>query len=87
MSETPVSRYGVYRDLNLSPYEFTNPYGDIFKFRSQKKLDIYQRDIEKELERVSKFVGRLDLDSHLPPEVVQMLYRYTYKALYNRIEG
>lgn len=87
MSETPVSRYGVYRDLNLSPYEYKNPYGDLYKFRSKKKLDIYRRDIQKEIERVSKFVGRLGLDKHLPGEVVQMLYRYTYKALYDRVEG
>lgn len=87
MSEGVVSRYGVYRDLNKSPYEYVNPYGDIFKFRSQKKLDIYTRDIQKEIERVSKFVGRLGLDDHIPKEIIQLLYRSTYQALYDRVEG
>lgn len=87
MSDGIVSRYGVYRDLEKSPYEYKNPYGDIFKFRSQKKLEIYTRDIEKEIERVSKFVGRLDLDDHIPKEIIQLLYRKTYWALYDRVEG
>ena len=87
MSEGVVSRYGVYRDLNKSPYEYVNPYGDIFKFRSQKKLDIYTRDIQKEIERVSKFVDRLGLDDHIPKEIIQLLYRSTYQALYDHVEG
>lgn len=87
MSEGVVSRYGVYRDLEKSPYRYESPYGDIFKFRSQKKLDIYTRDIQKEIDRVSKFVGRMDLDSYLPKEIIQLLYRSTYKALYDHVEG
>lgn len=87
MEETPVSRYGVYRDLNKSPYEYTTPYGDLFKFRSQKKLDIYARDIQKEIERVSKCVGRLGLEDYLPTEIIRLLYRQTYKAFYDRVEG
>lgn len=87
MSEGVVSRYGVYRDLSKSPYEYVNPYGDCFKFRSQKKLDIYTRDIQKEIDRVSKFVGRLGLDDYLPKEIVQLLYRTTYQALYDHVEG
>lgn len=87
MSEGVVSRYGVYRDLEKSPYRYESPYGDIFKFRSQKKLDIYTRDIQKEIDRVSKFVGRMDLDRHLPKEIIQLLYRSTYKALYDHVEG
>ena len=87
MSEGVVSRYGVYRDLNKSPYEYKSPYGDIFKFRSQKKLVIYTRDIQSEIERVRKFVGRRDLESYLPGEIIQLLYRTTYKALYDHVEG
>ena len=85
MSDTPVSRYGVYRDLNLSPYVYESPYGDSFKFPSQKKLEIYQRDITKEIERVSKAVSRLDLDDFVPVEIIHLLYRATYKALYRKI--
>lgn len=87
MGETPVSRRGVYKDLSLSPYEFTSPYGDLFKFSSQKKLDIYTRDIHKEIERVSKFVARQGLDDMLPGEIIQMLYRYTYRGFYRNVEG
>ena len=87
MTKDVKSRYGVYRDLSLSPYEFENPYGDIFKFRSQKKLDIYTREIPKEIDRVSKTVGRLSLDKYVSKEIILMLYRYTYQALYDRIEG
>ena len=54
MENTPVSRRGVYKDLSVSPYEFKSPYGDSFKFPSQKKLDIYTRDIDQELKRITK---------------------------------
>ena len=87
MGNTPVSRYGVYRDLNLSPYEYVSPYGDIFKFRSQKKLDIYARDIQKEIDRVSKCLGRLGLENYIPKEIVSLIYRQTYKAFYDQVEG
>lgn len=87
MSEAKVTRRGVYKDLNMSPYEYVSPYGDCFKFPSQKKLEIYTRDVPKEIERVTKFVSRLDLEYHVPREIVQMLYRYTYKAFYHKNEG
>lgn len=87
MGDEVVSRYGVYRDLEKSPYVYTSPYGDLFRFRSQKKLDIYTRDIQKEIDKVSKFVGRRGLDSYLPGEIIQLLYRTTYKALYDHVEG
>lgn len=87
MNEGVVSRYGVYRDLSQSPYEYESPYGDLFKFRSQKKLDIYRREIQKEIERVSKCIGRLGLEEYVPGEIVQLLYRSTYQALYDSIEG
>lgn len=85
MSGKPVSRYGVYRDLTVSPYEYQSPYGDIFKFPSQKKLEIYARDIEKEIDRVTRFLERLHLEEYVPGEIVQLLYRTTYKALYRKI--
>lgn len=85
MGKNPVSRYGVYRDLNLSPYVYESPYGDSFKFPSQKKLDMYHRDITNEIERVSKTVSRLGLEDFVPFEIIQLLYRATYKALYRKI--
>ena len=85
MREGAVSRYGVYRDLNLSPYEYESPYGDLFKFPSQKKLDIYTREIQTELDRVGKMLERLHLEDYLQDEIVQLLYRSTFKALYRKV--
>ena len=87
MSEAKVSRRGVYKDLSVSPYEFTSPYGDLFKFSSAKKLEIYTRDVPGEIDRVTKFLCRLDLPDHIPEEIIGMLYRHTYRAFYDRIEG
>ena len=87
MKKGVVSRYGVYRDLSQSPYEYESPYGDLFKFSSKKKLEIYSRDIEKEIDRVSKFVSRLDLVEFLDREIIQLIYRNTFKAFYRKIEG
>ena len=85
MSETPVSRYGVYRDLSLSPYEYQTPYGDLFKFPSEKKLEIYAREIHKEIDRVTKLLDRLQLEDYIPKEIIHLLYRSTYKAMYRKV--
>ena len=85
MHEDKVSRRGVYRDLSLSPYEYQNPYGDLFKFPSEKKLAMYARDIQKELDRISKTVERLHLEDYIPGEIIQLLYRSTYKAFYRKV--
>lgn len=85
MSKGAVSRYGVYRDLSLSPYEYESPYGDSFKFPSQKKLEIYAREIQSELIRIDKMLERLHLEDYVPGEIVQLLYRSTYKALYRKV--
>lgn len=84
MSEI-ISRRGVYRDLSQSPYEYQSPYGDLFKFPSEKKLEMYTRDIQSELDRVSKFLDRLHLGDTIPAEIIQLLYRSTYKALYRKV--
>lgn len=85
MNEDKVSRRGVYRDLSLSPYEYQSPYGDIFKFPSEKKLEVYARDIQKELDRVTKTLDRLQLGDYLPHEIVRLLYRSTYRAFYRKV--
>lgn len=88
MAEQPiVSRRGVYYDLEKSPYEFTNSYGDLFKFSSQKKLDMYRRDIHKEIDRVSKLIARHDLQEFIPEEIKHLLYRAVYRSFYRKIEG
>ena len=85
MNDTPVSRYGVYRDLSLSPYEYVSPYGDSFKFPSQKKLEMYARDIPKEIERVTKTLDRLGLGNYIHEEIISLLYRSTYRAFYRKV--
>lgn len=87
MSDAIVSRRGVYLDLSKSPYEFTTPYGDSFKFSSQKKLEIYTRDIEKELTRLDKLVERHDLTSFVPDEITQLLRKAVYRSFYSKVEG
>ena len=85
MSKGAVSRYGVYRDLSLSPYEYQSPYGDLFKFPSEKKLEIYAREIHKEIDRMTKTLDRLQLVDYIPKEIVHLLYRSTYKAMYDKV--
>lgn len=81
------SRRGVYYDLTISPYEYETPYGDIFKFSSRKKLEIYTRDIEKEICRLGKYLERNDFGDFLPDEIIQLLYRAVFKSFYRKIEG
>lgn len=40
------SRRGVYYDLSKSPYEFKDNFNQVFKFSSQKKLDMFVKKIE-----------------------------------------
>jgi len=87
MSDTIVSRRGVYYDLSQSPYEFRTPYGDCFKFSSHKKLEMYTRDIVKEIERLEKFLTRHRLQDFLPCEIIQLITKKVYVALYRKIEG
>ena len=87
MAEPIVSRRGVYYDLEKSPYEFTNPYGDLFKFSSAKKLEMYHRDVGKEVDRVSKLMSRHDLEEFIPEEIKHLLYRAVYKSFHRKIEG
>lgn len=87
MPDVKKSRRGVYYDLSLSPYEFISPYGDIFKFSSQKKLEIYTRDVPKEIERMHKAIDRHDLRSHIPNEIVQLITKAVYRSFYKKIEG
>lgn len=87
MEKQTVSKRGVYYDLSLSPYEYRNPYGDLFKFSSQKKLEIYTREITKEIDRLMKLFERNKLIDYIPYEIVQLLVRSVYCAFYNKIEG
>lgn len=81
-----VSSRGVYYDLTKSPYEFISPYGDIFKFSSKKKLEIYTRDIVKEVKRVDAIIMRNGLADYLPDNALTLIYASVYRAFYRKIE-
>ncbi len=85
--DTPISRRGVYYDLTVSPYEYNTPYGELFKFSSAKKLEIYSRDVLKEIDRLHKLIDRNGMRELVPDELVQFLIRCVYKAFYRKIEG
>lgn len=81
-----VSRRGVYYDLTKSPYEVITPYGDLFKFSSAKKKEIYTRDVEKEVAKIEKALDRHNLKNHLPREILDLIYRSTYRAFWKHVE-
>lgn len=80
------SRRGVYYDLSESPYEYNSPYGDLFKFSSQKKLEIYTRDVDKEIKRVNDLFDRNELKKLIPVEIVDLIRRAVYRSFYKRVE-
>lgn len=86
MNGGKVSRRGVFYDLELSPYEYTSPYGDIFKFSSAKKLEIYARDVDKEIKRFDAFLDRHDLREIIPIEIIDLVKRKQFRAFYKTIE-
>lgn len=86
MSER-ITRRGVYKDLSISPYGYTSPYGDSFKFSSAKRLEMYTRDIDSEIERLEKVLDRHRMKGFLPDEIITLLRRSVYKAFYKQIEG
>lgn len=86
MTDVKRSRRGVYYDLTESPYEFNSPYGDLFKFSSEKKLEIYRRDIVKEVKRVNDYFDRHDLKEYVPDEIIELVRRAVYRSFYKRVE-
>lgn len=86
MDDVKISRRGVYYDLNISPYEYKNPYGDLFKFSSKKKLDIYTRDVVKEMKRVDDLFDRHELRDFVPPEIIDLVKREMYRVFYSQVE-
>ena len=87
MNERVVSRRGVYYDLSQSPYEYRTRYGDCFKFASEKKLEMYTRDIENELERLEKMIDRYIGRDFIPEDAYHVLRRSVYRSYYRNFEG
>lgn len=87
MNKPAVTRRGVYKNLEESPYGYPTPYGDFFKFSSAKKLEIYRRDIVKEVDRLERLLERHEMGGFLPEEIIQLLFRSVYRAFYRKVEG
>lgn len=92
MNSKVVTARGVYKDLSLSPYEYKTPYGASFKFPSSKRLEMYTRDVEKEIERLNKALTRNGLLEELQKdaetlETLKLLHHLTYRNYYNSVEG
>lgn len=85
--DVKVSARGVYYDLELSPYVVTTAYGDTFKFSSRKKMEIYQRDLPGELDKLDRILMRNRMGDFLPVEIVALLGRAVTQAFYKRVEG
>lgn len=81
------SRRGVYYDLEKSPYGYKTPFGDLFKFSSKKKLEIYERDIKQELQRLEKLLDKHDMRVFIPDEIINLLRRAVYESFYKSVEG
>ena len=74
MSNAKKSRYGVYYDLEASPHVYTTPCGDVFKFRSAKKLEM------------DAVIDRNQMHEFLPEEIIRLLHRTVYRSFYRKIE-
>ena len=84
-NEPKKSRRGYYYDLSESPWEFKTPNGDLFKFPSEKQLEIYSRNVQKELERIDKVFERVGCKPHLSAATLRAVYRSVYRSLYSRM--
>lgn len=79
------SRRGYYYDLSISPYEYESPYGDLFKFPSEKQREIYCRNVQKEVEKIDKAFERVGCKPFLHSNTVQAVFRSVYRSFYNRM--
>lgn len=84
-NEPKKSRRGYYYDLSESPYEYESPYGDLFKFPSAKQLEIYSRNVQKEVEKIDKALERVGCKPFLHSNTVQAIFRSVYRSFYNRM--
>lgn len=82
--ESPIkSRRGVYYDLNMSPYVYQTALGDIFKFSSSKKLEIYKRELPKRVKQTTKHIMKARAFTGIDLKVDNRQIAYT---LYKEVE-
>lgn len=86
MGDVKRSRRGVYYDLNLSPWEFTTPHGDIFKFRSENKLNVYTRNVPERINRLHAWIERNNLTEFIPDDLLHEMESAVYRSFYKQVE-
>lgn len=86
MSDIEISRRGVYYDLEKSPYEYRTPYGDSFKFSSEKKLQMYTRQITAEMSRIHKVFDKHKLLNYLSDSAHEAIISAIYRSYYDSFE-
>lgn len=86
MDDVKISRRGVYYDLNVSPWEFKSPYGDIFKFRSENKLNVYRRNVPERIDRLHRFIAKNDLADFMTDALIREMETAVYRSFYRYVE-
>jgi len=87
MTKPGVSRRGIYYNLEISPYSFTTPCGDIFKFSSPKKLEIYVRRLNELNRKIDKIVNEYEeilgifWKENTLIKLEEEIYLYVYKEV------
>ena len=69
MKNNVISARGVYYDLEKSPYIYEDKLGNVFKFSSEKKLEMFEnrvkakeKDFANEKERLKKLGYEIEKD-------------------------
>lgn len=87
MADRPpdVSVKGYYYNLDISPYVWTSPYGDLFHLPSRKRVEMMEKRVPLALRRLEKLLDAHDLRKVLPPEMPAMLGRFIVQAVYDEV--
>lgn len=79
------SARGFYYNLEESPYVYVSPYGDSFKLPSAARVEMMERHVAEELDRVSRTLVRLGIADILQPEIVVMIKKAAIEGVHKRI--
>lgn len=86
MGDVKRSRRGVYYDLNMSPWEYQTPHGDIFKFRSENKMKVYARNVPERIDRLHAWIERNNLTEFITDELLKDMESAVYRSFYKYVE-
>lgn len=86
MTDRPdVSVKGYYYNLDISPYVWTSPYGDLFHLPSAKKLEMMEKRVPAALRRLDKFLDAHELRVILPQGLDVVLAQLVIRAVYEEL--